>query len=138
MKVLYNDDFIEKRVLMWKVETEAINLKNHREKFLPLQNKEETKEIKVSTTESELTFYRSRDKPVKPYIRPRIAADYFKKNECVYGRILCPYRQILSYRTTTREGFKQYVSGSEVCKTCSFLVNYTPSQYHTWKTLCPA
>lgn len=26
MKVLYNDDFIEK-VLMWKVETEAINLK---------------------------------------------------------------------------------------------------------------
>ncbi|VCT95552.1 hypothetical protein AIDNDMCJ_00720 [Bacillus safensis] len=28
MKVLYNDDFIEKRVLMWKVETEAINLKN--------------------------------------------------------------------------------------------------------------
>ncbi|CUB21885.1 hypothetical protein BN2127_JRS3_02864 [Bacillus safensis] len=27
MKVLYNDDFIEKRVLMWKVETEAINLK---------------------------------------------------------------------------------------------------------------
>lgn len=41
---------------MWKVETEAINLKNHREKFLPLQNKEETKEIKVSTTESELTF----------------------------------------------------------------------------------
>lgn len=62
MKVLYNDDFIEKRVLMWKVETEAINLKKHREKFLPLQNKEETKEIKVSTTESELSFYRSRDK----------------------------------------------------------------------------
>lgn len=27
MKVLYNDDFIEKRVLMWKVETEVINLK---------------------------------------------------------------------------------------------------------------
>lgn len=57
MKVLYNDDFIEKRVLMWKVETEAINLKNHREKFLPLQNKEETKEIKVSTTESEIGYY---------------------------------------------------------------------------------
>lgn len=57
MKVLYNDDFIEKRVLMWKVETEAINLKKHREKFLPLQNKEETKEIKVSTTESEIGYY---------------------------------------------------------------------------------
>ncbi|KIL21361.1 hypothetical protein B4134_2122 [Bacillus safensis] len=52
MKVLYNDDFIEERVLMWKVETEAINLKKHREMFLPLQNKEE----------SELSFYRSRDK----------------------------------------------------------------------------
>ena len=57
MKVLYNDDFIEKRVLMWKVETEAINLKKHREKLVPLQNKEETKEIKVSTTESEIGYY---------------------------------------------------------------------------------
>lgn len=38
----------------------------------------------------------------------------------------------------TREGFKQYVSGSEVCKTCSFLDNCTQSQNHTWKTLCSA
>ncbi|CAM5282980.1 hypothetical protein BSAF29S_06855 [Bacillus safensis subsp. safensis] len=57
MKVLYNDDFIEKRVLMWKVETEAINLKKHREKLVTLQNKEETKEIKVSTTESKIGYY---------------------------------------------------------------------------------
>lgn len=42
---------------MWILEIEAINREIHREKLLPLQNKEETKEIKVSTTESEIGYY---------------------------------------------------------------------------------
>ncbi|APT47699.1 hypothetical protein BSA145_18635 [Bacillus safensis] len=48
---------LKKRMLMWILEIEAINREIHREKLLPLQNKEETKEIKVSTTESEIGYY---------------------------------------------------------------------------------
>lgn len=44
-------------MLMWILEIEAINREKHGEKLLPLQNKEETKEIKVSTTKSEIGYY---------------------------------------------------------------------------------
>ncbi|CAL8896800.1 hypothetical protein BPJM79_10120 [Bacillus pumilus] len=48
---------LKKRMLMWILEIETINREKHGEKLLPLQNKEETKEIKVSTTESEIGYY---------------------------------------------------------------------------------
>lgn len=70
--------------------------------------------------------------PVMPYTRPRTTAGYLKKNEYLYDAYfdfyICPNGQILSYRKTTRGGYKQYASDSEVCKYCSILDNCTQSQ----------
>ncbi|MFI8622802.1 IS1182 family transposase [Bacillus altitudinis] len=215
VKANANKKKLEKKIV--RVETrsyqnqlhEEINVDReaHGKKPLPLQNKEETKEIKVSTTDPESGYYvkDEREKsfaysfhtacdskgfilgslvtggnvhdsrmldslvskvtekvgkpfvvavdagyktpyiakflmdqeirPVMPYTRPRTKAGYLKKNEYVYDAYfdcyICPNGQILSYRTTTREGYKQYASDSEVCKSCSFLNNCTQSQNHT-------
>lgn len=42
----------------------------------------------------------------------------------------CPQGQILSYRTTTREGYREYHSNPEICKTCPFLSDCTRSKTH--------
>ncbi len=46
MKVLYNDDFIEKRMLMWILEIEAIKREIHREKLLSYKIKKKQKKAK--------------------------------------------------------------------------------------------
>ncbi|MGD6976651.1 IS1182 family transposase [Bacillus altitudinis] len=209
VKANANKKKLEKKIV--RVETRSYQHQLHEEinieKPLPLQNKEETKEIKISTTDPESGYYvkDEREKsfaysfhtacdskgfilgslvtggnvhdsrmldslvskvtekvgkpnvvevdagyktpyiakflmdqeirPVMPYSRPRTKAGYLKKNEYVYDAhfecYICPNRQILSYRTTTREGYKQYAFDSEVCKSCSLLDNCTQSQNHT-------
>ncbi|WP_017766782.1 transposase, partial [Streptococcus agalactiae] len=53
---------------------------------------------------------------------------------------LCPENQVLTYRTTTREGYREYKSNPKICKTCPLLAICTESrQYqkvvvrHIWK-----
>ncbi len=41
---------------------------------------------------------------------------------------LCPNKQILKYRTTNREGYREYISDRKVCATCSLLANCTRSK----------
>ena len=43
---------------------------------------------------------------------------------------LCPENQVLTYRTTTREGYREYKSNPEICKTCPLLAICTESRQH--------
>ncbi|MFB4261993.1 transposase, partial [Shouchella clausii] len=56
------------------------------------------------------------------------------KNEFVYDEyydcFLCPQNQVLSYRTTNREGYREYVSDPRICETCPLLAQCTKSQNH--------
>ncbi|EDL64677.1 IS1182 family transposase [Bacillus sp. SG-1] len=214
VKANANKKKFEKKVV--RVETrsyqaqldEEINIdrEEHGKKPFPPQNKEETKEIKVSTTDPESGYYvkDEREKlfaysfhtasdsrgfilgslvtagnvhdsrmldqlvdlvknkvgkpssvavdagyktphiakflmdqdirPVMPYTRPRTKEGYLKKYDYVYDEhfdcYICPEGQILPYRTTTRDGYKQYASDPLKCKECPLLQKCTQSQNH--------
>ncbi|SDY63064.1 Transposase DDE domain-containing protein [Thermoactinomyces sp. DSM 45892] len=74
-------------------------------------------------------------RPVMPYTRPKTKEGFFRKHEYVfdefYNCYICPADQVLKYRTTTREGYRQYTSNPSVCKECPFLSRCTASQNHT-------
>ena len=61
--------------------------------------------------------------------------EFFRKHDYVYDAYydcyLCPQDQVLPYRTTTREGYKQYISNPKICKDCPVLAQCTQSQSHT-------
>jgi transposase len=69
-----------------------------------------------------------------PYKRPMTKEGFFRKNEYVYDEYfdcyLCPEGQILSYRTTNREGYREYKSDSKVCANCPHLKHCTHSKNH--------
>ncbi|MGG1574575.1 IS1182 family transposase, partial [Fictibacillus sp. NRS-1165] len=71
---------------------------------------------------------------VMPYTRPRTKDGYLRKHEYVYDEhhdcYLCPQGEILTYRTTTREGYRQYASNPQICQTCPLLQQCTQSQEH--------
>lgn len=70
--------------------------------------------------------------PVMPYTRPRTKDGYFRKHEYVYDEYydcyICPNNQVLSYSTTNRDGYREYKSNSEICKTCPYLSKCTRSK----------
>ena len=74
-------------------------------------------------------------RPVLPYTRPMTKKGFFRKHEYVYDEYfdcyICPANQILSYRTTTREGYRQYSSDPEVCRSCPMLTKCTENKEHT-------
>jgi transposase len=74
-------------------------------------------------------------RPVMPYTRPKTKDGFFKKYDYVYDEhfnsYICPEGQVLSYKTTTREGYKQYASNPEICCKCPFLSQCTQSKNHT-------
>lgn len=70
--------------------------------------------------------------PVMPYTRPMTKAGFFKKHEYVYDEYydcyICPNNQILTYRTTNREGYREYKSNPQVCMNCPYLRQCTNSK----------
>ena len=63
-----------------------------------------------------------------------------KKYDASYDCYVCPENQVLSYRTTTREGYREYKSNPKVCVSCPLLSVYTQSKNfqkvvtrHVWK-----
>ncbi|ESU86843.1 transposase, IS4-like family protein, partial [Streptococcus pyogenes GA03455] len=52
--------------------------------------------------------------PVLPYTRPRGKKDLLRPKELIYDEhfdcVICPEHQALTYRTTTREGYREYKS----------------------------
>lgn len=61
-------------------------------------------------------------KPVLPYKSPMTKEGYFKKYEYAYDEYydcyVCPANQVLAYKTTNREGYRQYESNSAICANC--------------------
>jgi len=73
-------------------------------------------------------------RPALPYTRPRTKEGYLKKHDYVYDEhydcYICPEGQVLDYRTTTKEGYRQYLSNPVMCKDCPLLAQCTQSQNH--------
>ena len=59
------------------------------------------------------------------YRRPTHREGYLRKREFVYEAerdgYRCPHGQLLTYRTTSREGYREYRSNPKVCYTCPLL-----------------
>ena len=74
-------------------------------------------------------------RPVMPYKRPMTKKGFFRKHEYVYDEYydcyLCPADKILSYRTTNREGYREYHSNPTDCLNCPYLSQCTESRDHT-------
>lgn len=73
-------------------------------------------------------------KPVFPYKRPMTKDGFFKKSEYAYDEYydcyICPNGKVLTYRTTNRDGYREYKScGSECCE-CQYLSMCTHSKDH--------
>lgn len=72
--------------------------------------------------------------PLFPYKRPMTKKGYLRKYDYVYDEqydcYLCPNNQILEYRTTNRNGYREYKSCGEVCGTCPYLSECTASRDH--------
>ena len=72
--------------------------------------------------------------PVFPYTRPRGKKGMLRPKEFIYDDYyddyLCPENQILTYRTTNREGYREYKSDPVICSQCSLLSVCTQSQTH--------
>ena len=66
------------------------------------------------------------------YSRPTHRMGYLRKKDFVYDETsdcyLCPQNQILRYRTTTREGYREYVSEPSICRSCELLPQCTVSK----------
>lgn len=73
-------------------------------------------------------------KPLLPYKRPMTKEGYFKKHEYVYDEYndcyICPKNQILTYRTTNRDGYREYKSCGTFCADCPHLSQCTTSKDH--------
>ena len=72
------------------------------------------------------------------YRRPNHIKGRFYKREYVYDQqqdgYRCPNGQLLTYRTTNREGYREYRSDSAICRTCPFLGQCTENA-HAIKTV---
>ena len=73
-------------------------------------------------------------KPLFPYKRPLTKEGFFRKYEYVYDEYfdsyICPNDQLLTYRTTNRDGYREYKSFGETCASCPYLSQCTQSKDH--------
>lgn len=73
-------------------------------------------------------------KPLLPYKRPMTKDGFFKKYEYVYDEYhdcyICPNNHTLTYRTTNRNGYREYKSCGIFCKECLYLSQCTESREH--------
>lgn len=73
-------------------------------------------------------------KPLFPYKRPMSKDGFYRKYEYVYDEAydcyICPENKILSYRTTNRDGYKEYQSCGSLCANCPSIHKCTESKRH--------
>ena len=73
-------------------------------------------------------------KPLLPYKRPMTKDGFFKKYEYVYDEYydcyICPADKVLTYRTTNRDGYREYKSCGTSCAQCPYLSQCTESRDH--------
>ena len=72
--------------------------------------------------------------PLLPYKRPMTKDGFFKKYEYTYYECydcyICPNNQVLEYRTTNRDGYREYKSCGTSCAECPYLSQCTESRDH--------
>lgn len=72
--------------------------------------------------------------PVFPYTRPKGDKDKWRPKDFFYDEFydvyLCPEKQMLTYSTTNRQGYKEYKSNSAICQNCPLLSVCTQSKHH--------
>ena len=72
--------------------------------------------------------------PLFPYKRPMTKEGFFVKSEYVYDEYqdayICPNNQLLTYRTTNRDGYREYRSCGHICATCPHLSHCTNNKAH--------
>ena len=60
--------------------------------------------------------------PSVPYKRPMTKEGFFRKHEYVYDEYfdcyLCPNNHVLKYSTTNKDGYREYKSNPNICKSC--------------------
>lgn len=87
-------------------------------------------------------IYTNHQTPYMPYKRPMTKKGYFKKYEYIYDeeydQYICPNDKLLSYTTTTREGYRQYKSEAKDCEGCPLKERCTKSKNkvisrHIWE-----
>lgn len=70
--------------------------------------------------------------PLMPYKRPMTGKGLFKKYDYAYDEYydcyICPNNEVLSYSTTDKNGYKQYKSNSNKCKSCPLRDQCTKSK----------
>jgi len=68
------------------------------------------------------------------YSRPTHREGYLRKKDFTYDETadcyLCPQNEILRYRTTNRDGYREYVSEPSTCRACELLGQCTASKNH--------
>lgn len=73
-------------------------------------------------------------RPLFPYKVPMTKEGFFRKYEYVYDEYndcyICPNEQFLTYRTTNRDGYREYKSCGNVCVSCPYLSKCTESRDH--------
>lgn len=76
---------------------------------------------------------------VMPYVRPGGKKGMLPRSEFIYDEFfdcyLCPQDKVLSYRTTTRQGVREYTSRAADCEGCPLLECCTQSRNRV-KTIC--
>ena len=72
--------------------------------------------------------------PAMPYKRPMTKKGFYKKYEYIYDeyydQYICPNNEILTYTTTNRDGYKEYKSNPDKCRTCEHISKCTLSKNH--------
>lgn len=70
--------------------------------------------------------------PIMPYKRPMTKDGFFRKYEYVYDEyndcMICPNNKVLKYSTTNRDGYREYKSNKNDCKSCPYLNQCTNSK----------
>ena len=70
--------------------------------------------------------------PGLPYKRPMGKTGFFRPYEFIYDEyfdcVLCPENSVLRYSTTTREGYRQFKSNTNICKDCPSKFKCTENQ----------
>jgi len=70
--------------------------------------------------------------PLLPYRRPMTKKGFFKKYEYVYDEYydcyIFPNNKVLNYSTRNRDGYREYKSCGDVCKSCPYLSKCTESK----------
>lgn len=73
-------------------------------------------------------------KPLLPYKRPMTKDGFFYKSEYIYDEYydcyICPNDKVLEYRTTNRDGYREYKSSGSECESCPYLSRCTESRDH--------